>query len=347
MRIVLLQKIIITNVMLIEQIKKYNSVSIVGMAKNTGKTTCLNYVLSKLKNENYKVAVTSIGVDGEEKDVLYNTLKPRITLHSGNVFITSERHFNEKKIDAKIISTSKQQTALGRLITAKALSTGQVVLSGPSDSDLMAEYIDKLKASDISLILVDGALNRMSLASPSVTDALVLCTGAACAIKLDQLIKKIKYQCELINIKKIGDQIESKIKGIDTGVWLINENEITKLSDTLFSTNINITPALQGNKIIYIAGALTDNFMKELIKNKKIDDMTIIIKDFSRIFVSQQNYYKFVRRGGNFNVKQSANLIAVCSNPTSPDGYNYEADELRSALEAELDIPVYDIMKTK
>ena len=89
------------NMPLISQIKKYNSISIVGMAKNTGKTTCLNYVLSKLKTESYKVAVTSIGVDGEEKDILYDTLKPRITLFPGNIFVTSENHFDEKNLKQK------------------------------------------------------------------------------------------------------------------------------------------------------------------------------------------------------------------------------------------------------
>jgi hypothetical protein len=203
---------------LIEQIKQYKSVSIVGMAKNTGKTTCLNYILNKLAQENYKVSVTSIGVDGEERDVLYDTLKPRITLYKNNIFVTSEKHFNEKQIEAKIISISNQQTALGRLITAEAQNTGQVILSGPSDSVLLFKYISMFNAMGISLTLVDGALNRMSLASPSVTDALVLCTGAACSIKLDQLIKKIKYQYELINLPQAEEELFTIIANIHEGV---------------------------------------------------------------------------------------------------------------------------------
>jgi len=329
--------------MLVSQIKKYNSVSIVGMAKNTGKTTCLNYVLSQLKDENYPVAVTSIGVDGEEKDILYNTLKPRITLHPGNIFITSEKHFNEKKLDAKIIHKSKSQTTLGRFFTAEALSVGEVILSGPSNSELITEYISKLKNSNIALILIDGALNRMSLASPSVTDALVLCTGAACTIKLEQLIKKVKYQCELINIEKIDNSTLYKIYKINTGIWTIEDDNIIKLSDSLFYFDIDINMILKKSKNIYIAGALTDNFMKELIRYKNIDKLNIIVPDFSHIFVSPQNYYKFIRRGGKFKVKQNANLIAICSNPTSPEGYNYDPIVLRSALEKELNVPVYDI----
>ncbi|MCL2040154.1 MAG: hypothetical protein FWG85_06970 [Bacteroidetes bacterium] len=330
--------------MLVSQIKKYSSVSIVGMAKNTGKTTCLNYILSKLNEEKYKVAVTSIGVDGEEKDVLYGTPKPRITIHSGNIFITSEKHFNEKKLDAKIIYTSNQNTPLGRLITAEALSTGQIILSGPSTSELLAEYIDKLKELNVALTLVDGALHRMSLASPSVTDALVLCTGAAYSTNLNQLIKNVKYKCELINIKKANNITLND--NIMRGVWLIDENGIKKLSDSLFTSDIKFEDNGYKNKYIYIAGALTDNFLKELNKARKLDGLSIIVRDFSRIFVASQNYYKFVRKGGRIIVKESANLIAICSNPTSPDGYNYEPEELRYAIETELNLPVYDIMKS-
>ena len=329
--------------MFISQIKKYTSVSFVGMAKNTGKTTCLNYVLSKLKDENYKVAITSIGVDGEEKDILYDTLKPRITIHKDNIFITSEKHFKEKKLEAKILHISKQQTALGKLITAEALSTGQIILSGPTNSELMANYIQKIKNFDVQLTLVDGALNRMSLASPTVTEALVLCTGAACSKKIEQLIKNTKYQCDMINIEKINDKILKKIINTNTGVWAVNENDITKLADSLFTSNINVDNFLQTSKNIYIAGALTDSFMKEIIK-RKVEGLNIIIPDFSNIFISPHFFYKFIRRGGKFYVKQKANLIAICSNPTSPEGINYAPEELLEALKTELKIPVYDII---
>ena len=39
----------------IEDILKHKSLSIVGLEKNTGKTECLNYVLSRLKDCNVKV----------------------------------------------------------------------------------------------------------------------------------------------------------------------------------------------------------------------------------------------------------------------------------------------------
>ena len=47
----------------INEILKYNSLSIVGLQKNTGKTVSLNYVLDRLPVERKRIAVTSIGID--------------------------------------------------------------------------------------------------------------------------------------------------------------------------------------------------------------------------------------------------------------------------------------------
>ena len=52
----------------IKEILNYESLSIVGLEKNVGKTECLNYILYRLPLEKIKVAVTSIGIDGENKD---------------------------------------------------------------------------------------------------------------------------------------------------------------------------------------------------------------------------------------------------------------------------------------
>lgn len=109
----------------IEKLLYYKSISIIGTEKNTGKTECLNFVLQKLQNFNKTIAVTSIGVDGENVDIVTRTHKPEIELFPDNIFITSETHFRQKKIDAEILNISERQTSLGRLITARARSRGK------------------------------------------------------------------------------------------------------------------------------------------------------------------------------------------------------------------------------
>lgn len=331
----------------IQDILKNKSVSIVGMAKNTGKTTCLNYVLGRLEEEKCRVAVTSIGVDGEERDILYDTLKPRILLKKSNYFITSEKHFEERELEAEILSISNKTTALGRLITAKVIKEGKVILSGPSDSIWLHDCIESLNNFKTDIVLVDGALSRMSLASPAITDAMVLCTGAACAIQLEQLIKKVKYICGLINISQVNDSLYKLCNPIQEGVWGVSKDgkQLEKIATSLFIGLKFNSELVEKYKYFYIAGALTESFLKTLSIEKKVSNINLIVKDFSKIFVQSATFNKFIRRGGNIQVLKKANLIAVCTNPTSPESYNYEPEVLRNAIQNELNIPVYDVMQ--
>ena len=58
---------------LIDNILRCRTLSITGMAKNTGKTVTLNYLLEQLKVLHKVAAVTSIGSDGEKTDQVTQT----------------------------------------------------------------------------------------------------------------------------------------------------------------------------------------------------------------------------------------------------------------------------------
>ena len=71
---------------LLNQLKnKYSVVSIIGMAKNAGKTTALNYILEEAMDEGMCLGVTSTGRDGESTDLVTGTEKPRVYLEQGTI----------------------------------------------------------------------------------------------------------------------------------------------------------------------------------------------------------------------------------------------------------------------
>ena len=107
----------------VEHISDYRSLAIVGLEKNTGKTECLNYILRRIKKTAQLFALTSVGIDGENRDQVCQTPKPEIVVPEGMIFVTSEKHFREKRLVAEILDISEEQTALGRLITARAKSS--------------------------------------------------------------------------------------------------------------------------------------------------------------------------------------------------------------------------------
>ena len=348
----------------IKEIQKFNSVSIVGMAKNTGKTTCLNYIIERLYAEGKKIALTSIGVDGEERDVLYDTPKPRIVLHKGMVFVTSEKDFSECEFPAEILSMSERSTPLGRLVTARAKGSGKVVISGPSDSAWLQEVLSELPKFGVEITLVDGALSRMSLASPAVTEALILCTGAACSPQLQELIRKTKFRCSLIDLEQVNDVLKNQLQQLDDGVWAENPatNVWEKIANSVFTFDNDsrhcealsaeaiqkevdcfATLAMTDSKKIFVTGAITDDFLKQLNKHKQ--PLHLITTDFTKLFITPLTYDKFFRNGGKINVLQKAKLIAVCTNPTSPEGAYFDPELLQSEMERALGVSVYDVVK--
>jgi hypothetical protein len=109
----------------VENLRNYRSLSIVGLEKNTGKTVCLNYLLGRLHQLGISTAVTSIGVDGEQVDSVYATAKPEITLYEGMQFITSHKHYLQRRLVSRILAVDERRTALGQLVTAQVLCVSE------------------------------------------------------------------------------------------------------------------------------------------------------------------------------------------------------------------------------
>ena len=207
----------------VTNISDFGSLAIVGLEKNTGKTECLNYILGQLGGQAERFALTSVGIDGESRDQVCQTAKPEIEIPEGMIFVTSEKHYREKRLAAEVLDVSLERTALGRLITARAKMSGKLLLSGPSDTAGLKALIDLLKSRGVGTTIVDGALSRLSLASPAVTEAMILATGAAVAGNIPELVRKTKYVYELIGIEEIEKALRTRLAPLTQGVWAVRD----------------------------------------------------------------------------------------------------------------------------
>ncbi|MCR5710616.1 MAG: hypothetical protein K6G79_09080 [Bacteroidales bacterium] len=306
------------------EILRHRSVSIVGLSKNAGKTECLNYILKRLPLDYFRVAVTSIGIDGETTDQVTGTAKPEITVREGMFFATSEKHFRQKRPLSELYDVSEEDTALGRVVTARALADGKVLLSGPSSASAMKRWMASLQPFGIDLILIDGALSRLSTASPTVSEAMVLSTGAALSANIRDLVNKTAYVVELIRLPLyVGPEPRLRVSSFSS-----------------------LDPAsIKGNRVIEVEGALTDRLL-QMAKNCLSDgDVELVAGDFTKVFCSQELYRAFLRRGGRISVRMKSELLAVCVNPVAPNGMVLDSDILCRELSGRIGLPVYDIVK--
>lgn len=332
---------------LIEEILKCRSLSIVGLEKNTGKTECLNYVLRSIQDSGKRIALTSIGLDGESRDQLYQTRKPEITVFEGMWLVTSEKHYREKGLTAEITEVSEQHTALGRLVTARALNTGKIMLSGPPDTKGMKELILRLQERGIELVIVDGALSRMSLGAPTVTEAMILATGAAVSGNVNQLVRKTKYIYDLICLPAVEKELTQQAAAVDSGIWAIGADG--KLQDLGISSGFLFQKSAKAlfryGGSLYVAGAVGDKLLSFLRQQKQM--VELVIRDFTRIFATPEVFYAFLKAGKTIRVVQQPRLLAICVNPQSPDGFVLDSVRLCEALRREMEVPVVDVRKIK
>lgn len=327
----------------IEEVLKYKSISFVGMEKNAGKTQTLNYVLGRLRTfSNIKLAISSIGVDGETLDIVTSTSKPEIEIYPNTTFITSQSLYNQKEIVSAIEEVSKDYTALGKLITARAITQGKVLLGGPSDTKNLKKLLEKLE-KNVDLILIDGALSRKSFGSPTITDAMILSTGASLSASLPVVVKKTKFIYQMTQLPQYREHYED-LQQIESGIYAITQEGIIDLQiPSLMMIDKYKDKIFAKGTRIYVAGALNDKFVQFLKIQKNIKEIEIIIKDFTKIFAQEDNVLQYLNKGGQIKVLEKTNLIAITANPISPTGYNFNNEEMLEALRKEIPINIYNI----
>jgi len=147
---------------------------------------------------------------------------------------------------SEIIHISQQHTPTGRVIIAKALEPGKVVLSGPPTAVWMEETVRLLKEhSDI--VIIDGALSRFSQATPFIADGIVLATGAAYSLDKREIVKHTRYIYTLCQLPEVSMEDKEKLALANTvhvfqdGDWkdlgIESALQLNKIFDTSLDAN--------------------------------------------------------------------------------------------------------------
>ena len=95
---------------------------------------------------------------------------------------------------------------------------------------------------------------------------------------------------------------------------------------------------------LFISGILTDMMLNFLKMQPEVKNSAVIVKDFTKIFVSPMTLRLFLSKGGRLFVLKRPNLLAVTVNPVAPSGFTVPSDILVKAMEGVFDVPVYDVV---
>lgn len=342
---------------LLEQIKnnKIESVSIIGMAKNTGKTVTLNHLLKLAELSGQQAALTTIGLDGEDKDKVMDNPKPNILVLENTIIANAKKLILESDLNFEILAATGIESPLGEIIIARNKERGFVKLSGPCSKNELKIIKKEFLKYNPDLIFIDGALSRRSFSSPAITDATILATGAVIANSTSLIVNKISYQTELFRLKKSKDhkinQIISKLKQ-DIKVLIINKDYEAKSLDlkTILNNMEEVINNIdQDTKAVYFNGALVNDMINTLInKCAFIDEIEVIVNDATHVFISSMLFNRFNAKKGRIRVKDEINLLGITINPFSPNGtYLDPLKLLRKISDAVAPIPCYEVVLNK
>jgi hypothetical protein len=337
---------------LVEYLKKLENVkviSIIGLAKNVSKTTTLNYIIRNIDDE-YTLGLTSIGRDGEKYDVITDLPKPQIYVKNGTYLVTAQQCFENSIIKFQTIEHTGFNTPLGEIVILKALSEGYIELAGPSINKQLLKICSKLKELNCDLILIDGAFDRRAYATPSISDATILSTGASVSRNMKEVIKRSLHTIELLSINPEKD---SNI--ISLSKDLLNKSKLSIIDKSLSINQLDVATAIdsaqeiiknlnENSRYVIIAGAITDKLLEDIMKSTQFfKGVSFIVEDSTKLFLSEKTTKKFIKKGGILKVLNPINIIALTINPISPEGYTFDKDAFLRLLQKELRIPVYNL----
>ncbi len=334
---------------------KYKTVSIVGMAKNAGKTTALNYLIEEAMDEGLKMGISSTGRDGESTDLVTGTQKPRVFLDEGTLVSVPKNLYNLCDAGLEILKLTDYHTTLGPILLCRVVKSGYVQVAGPVSAWENKKMCRELESFGAELVIIDGAIDRKSIASPEYSDAVILSTGAVLSRSLRKVVEETAHVVGLYGIETLK---EERIRQVicDTR----NEEQMLIFSKTSsregrpdfqkipvktsFTAGKFLEDAMdETTEYVYLPGALTTN-ITDAIQPKKFKDCTFILKDPTKIFIDALSWQQLRKKGFRINVLQNIQVAAVTLNPYAPSGYAFEHKEMLDAMKNAIQgIPIVDV----
>lgn len=328
--------------------KRHQRISIVGMEKNAGKTTVLNYLIEEAMDEDISLGVTSTGRDGETMDLVTGTEKPKVYLYAGTIVSVPVQLYDLADAGLEILRMTRYSTALGQLLLCRVAESGYVQIAGPVNTKDHKAMCNEMKELGAGLILIDGAIDRRSIAAPGTSDAIILATGAVISRSLKRVIEETLHVVHLYQLPRLPDgPVRDRIEegAAEEKILLMKGQRIVALDlQTGLAAGKFLDEAIdESTEAIFLPGALTPSVVGD-IHPAKFKQVKFILKDPTRIFIGATPWQQLRKRGFSVEVLENIEIAALAVNPFSPAGYSFDHKELLTAMrDAAGDIPVFDV----
>ena len=329
--------------------QKYKTISIVGMAKNAGKTTALNYLIEEAMDEGLVLGITSTGRDGESTDLVTGTDKPRVFLDTDTIVSVPTQLYDLADAGLEILKMTEYGSSIGQIMLCRVVNSGYVQIAGPVINASHQKMCEEMLDLGAELVLIDGAIDRKSIAAPGTSDAIILSTGAVLSRSMKKVIEETAHTVGLYRLPCLedGEDKDTILEHLGEERLMIAGGGKIRLLDR--TTGLGAGKFLDGQidestEYIYVPGAFTQSVVAD-INPKKLKNITFVLKDPTKIFIDSIAWGQLRKKGLSVKVLENIQVAAVTVNPSAPGGYAFEHEELLRGMQAAIpDIPVIDVM---
>jgi hypothetical protein len=321
----------------------FRVLSVVGLSKNSGKTTTLIHLVGHLGKTEKLICLTSTGRDGEAVDEITRREKPRVWIPGGVIATTSKRSYADAPRNLAIVRETGYKTAMGEVIVVKAVDDVRVILEGPATVSEMNELVRWFLNEGASRVIIDGSIDRLAVAAPVVSEGVILTSGAVLGPDMERVVDITGHFIDILNTPRTtvetlphteGERfMAASVNGIR---WEIREH--TLIDD------LDVIGTLKGGGFCYlsVSGAVSDSVVSEMIRENYYP--TLIVTDATRLFLSPRTLGLFRAGGGHIAVENPINLVAVTINPHNPDGVDFDPGLFLEKMCRALPLPVFNVM---
>ena len=301
---------------LLRELHSVKTMSIVGMCKNAGKTTVLNWFL-RHSPKDHILGLTSIGRDGESTDVVTGTEKPSIFVPEGTLLATARDMLRLCDVTKEILVTTGIPTPLGEVVILRARSAGFVQLAGPSITSQLKTVSRMFFDLGASQSIIDGALGRKSLGARNVAEGIILCTGASYHMSMEKVVEDTAAIYRIMNLPRAESVPPEAEEGLEK--------------------------CLKENGEALVSGALTDSMVLPLLRSGLLRRGRLVVKDPSKVLLTPDTLDKLRTRQVRLETLEAARTLCITVNPVSAYGWKFDKDQFMAAMREAVDVPVINV----
>lgn len=327
------------------------SVAVVGVAKNCGKTTTLNAILQAMPAE-HSPGVLSVGIDGERSDLLIATKKPAVIVPEGAFVLSTELAFEQTQSPFEFVDALGYSTPMGQVYIARARRQAEVMLSGIRHAEDVALGLARMREVGARPQIVDGAYGRVMGARSDLTRAVVASTGAVVASSIKEIVERTwamtrRLTCETIEVQWQKDLIH---QSVESGRALLGGEGIAgeQLRSASALVGLSRSRDLWRAELTAIAvpGVVSNRVLEELLvvaSSDKAPRRVLLVEDGTHLQADEVLMRRFERRW-EVRALRSSTLLGISYNPTSITGANVDAGQLAMALQERYgeQMPIFD-----